>query len=178
MSHHTIKKYTTEKGIPICLHENKFFKMMFNGYYHYLDNVRFTRGVATVSVFENGDLLLVRLLRSPAIGYSLEFPRGGVENNESLEVAVVREFSEETGYDIKKETIRYLGKVAPDTATINSTIDVYQVVIPDNVVQHNYDTEEIDITVRISVAEFKEKIKSGEIIDAITLSSYALFLML
>lgn len=76
MSHHILKTYKTEKGIPICLHENKFFKMMFNGYFHYLDNVRFGNAVATVPMFENGDLLMVRLRRAPEIGYSLEFPRG------------------------------------------------------------------------------------------------------
>lgn len=177
MSHHTIKNYTTEKNIPICLHENKFFKMMFNGYYHYLDNVRFGKAVATIPVFENGDLLMVRLRRAPNIGFSLEFPRGGVEINESLEQAVVRELSEETGYTILEEKVKCLGKVGPDTATINATIDVYQVMIDNNVLQGSYDTEEIELPIRISLKEFKEKVKSGEIVDAITLASYALFIL-
>lgn len=177
MSHHTLKQYTTEKGTPICLHENKFFKMMFNGYYHYLDNVRFAKGVASIPVFENGDLLMVRLRRAPNIGFSLEFPRGGVDENESLEKAMVRELSEETGYNISQDKVKCLGKVGPDTATINGTIDVYLVTIDNDILQGKYDKEEIDLPIRVSYKDFKEKVKNGEIIDAITLSSYALYII-
>lgn len=171
---HIIKNYSTAKGVPICLHENKFFKMMFNGYFHYLDSVKFSESVATVPMFENGDLLMVRLRRAPAIGFSLEFPRGGVDVNETTSQATIRELSEETGYNVNVSQISYLGKIGPDTATINAVTEVFKVTIPDNVLQGNYDIEEIDLPIRISVEEFKNKVRSGEIVDGITLASWTL----
>ena len=174
MSHETITDYTTEKGVPICLHENRFFRMMFNGYYHYLDPVRYPRGVALVPIFENGDLLMVRLRRAPNIGFSLEFPRGGVDDGESLAEAATRELSEETGYAISADQAQALGRIGADTATLNTTTDVYRVTIPDSALQGAYDVEEIDVPIRISRAQFEAKVRAGEIVDGITLASWAL----
>lgn len=174
MNHHILKKYNTEKGVPICLHENKFFKMMFNGYFHYLDSIYFNESIATVPMFENGDLLMVRLRRAPKIGFSLEFPRGGVEINETTAQATIRELSEETGYQVNLNQIIYVGKIGPDTATINAVTEVFKVIIPNDAFQGNYDTEEIDIPVRISLEDFKNKVRAGEIVDGITLASWAL----
>jgi ADP-ribose pyrophosphatase len=174
MTHHTLKTYSTEKGDPVCLHENKFFKMMFNGYYHYLDAVRFARGVATVPMFENGDLLLVRLRRAPAIGFSVEFPRGGVDADEEFANAAARELSEETGYQVDAAGLQRLGTVGADTATINGTMEVYRVRIPDSAFQGAYDAEEIDVPMRVTRAQFEEMVRTGKIVDGITLASWTL----
>lgn len=174
MTHHTLKTYATEKGTPICLHENKFFRMMFNGYYHYLDAVRFGRGVATVPVFENGDLLLVRLRRAPAIGFSVEFPRGGVDADEGYAQAAARELAEETGFHVEAPQLQRLGKLGADTATINGTMEVYRVTIPDSAFQGTYDTEEIDVPMRVSRAQFEEMVREGVIVDGITLAAWTL----
>lgn len=40
-----------------------------------------------------------------------KFPGGGVEKGESLEEAMIREVQEETGFQVKKETISFYGKV-------------------------------------------------------------------
>lgn len=177
MNHNIIKNYTTEKGVPICLHENKFFKMMFNGYFHYLDSIKFHSSIAMVPMFENGDLLMVRLRRAPAIGFSLEFPRGGVDLNETTAQATIRELSEETGYKVNFSNISYLGKIGPDTATINTLTEVFKVIIPDDVYQSDYNDEAIDFPIRISVEEFKNKVRNGEIVDGITLASWALSIL-
>lgn len=171
-----IKDYATEKGVPICLHENKFFRFMFNGYYHYLDGVKFAKCVVTVPVFENGDVLVVRLRRAPAIGFSLEFPRGGVDPQEQEALAALRELSEETGYTLPESSATYLGCVGADTATINSTSPVYLVRIPDSAMQGSFDTEEIDTPFRLSREEFVHKIRNCEIVDGLTLAAWALAL--
>lgn len=97
-----------------------------------------------------------------------------MEDKETTENATIRELSEETGYRIGIEQIKYIGKVAPDTATINCSLEVFKVIIPNEVMQGIYDTEEIDIPVRITLEEFKNKVRSGEIIDGITLASWTL----
>jgi ADP-ribose pyrophosphatase len=171
---HIIKDYSTEKGVEITLHENRFFAMKFNGYFHYLDPVKYGRGVVMVPRFDNGDLLLVRLRRAPAIGFSLEFPRGGVDAGEALEVAAQREVSEETGYSVPLSAVRRLGKLAQDTATLNSMADAYLVDIPADVPAGSFDTEEIDRPIRMSESAFRKMATNGEIVCGVTLAAYTL----
>jgi ADP-ribose pyrophosphatase len=66
--------------------------------------------------------ILVRQFR-PAIGdYALEFPGGQVNENESLEEAVKREFKEETGFVC--DSVSYMGpfKCAPSRLNNNNHI--------------------------------------------------------
>lgn len=172
---HVIKEYSTEKGVPICLHENKFFRMMFNGYFHYLDPIRYGRGVITVPRFANGDLILVRLRRAPALGFALEFPRGGVEEGESLEDGAARELLEETGYSADLADVRCIGKVAADSATLNGATPVYWVPLQEGRAPGAFDTEEIDSVLRVSQAQFEEMVRQGEIFDGQTLAAWCLF---
>lgn len=172
---HTVKAYSTEKGVPICLHENKFFRMMFNGYYHYLDPVRYGRGVITVPLLPNGDLVLVRLRRAPALGFCLEFPRGGVEENESLEEGAVRELWEETGFDAVPGATASLGKVAPDSATLNGATPVLLVPLQERAQAGAFDTDEIDSVLRVTPAQFEAWIADGTIVDGMTLAAWCLY---
>jgi len=174
---HITKEYTTEKGVPLKLHENKFFAMYFNGFYHYLEAVKYGRGVVMVPRFNNGDLLLVCLRRAPAIGFSIEFPRGGVDPDEALEVAAQREVAEETGYAVPLTSVHFLGRMAADSATINGLSDAYRVDIPDTVIQGAFDAEEIERPIRVSESQFKEMVRSGEITCGLTLAAYALMLL-
>jgi ADP-ribose pyrophosphatase len=171
---HVIKDYVTEKDVPICLHENRFFRMMFNGRFHYLDAVKYGRGVVIVPRFANGDLLLVQLRRAPAIGLSWEFPRGGLDEGETVQQGAARELLEETGYAVEPESLRFLGRVGPDTATINGLMDVYQVDIADNVAAGTFDTEEIERPVRMCEQEFAGHVIGGDIVDGMSLAAYTL----
>lgn len=171
---HIVKDYATEKGVAITLHENRFFSMKFNGYFHYLDALKFSGAVVTVPRFSNGDLLLVRLRRTPVVGFSLEFPRGALESGEAPAAAARRELGEETGYDIPASAIQHLGKTAPESGTLNMLWDVYSVDIPDDVIAGTYDTEEIDRPIRVTEKEFRSMVKNGEITCATTVAAYTL----
>ena len=179
---HIIKNYSTEKGVPIVLHENRFFRMMFNGNFHYLDPVRYGRAVVIVPRFSNGDVLLVRLQRAPAIGMSIEFPRGGLEKDETALAGASRELREETGYALSEKNSRSLGHIAADSATINSKMEVILVDIPDDATQgaNNTDAEnpdEIDATIRVSKAGFENMLRNGDICDGMTLAAYSLVML-
>jgi 8-oxo-dGTP pyrophosphatase MutT (NUDIX family) len=175
MTHNINKTYTTEKGVPVKLHENRMFTVFFNGYYHYLEGNTYARGVVMVPWFSNGDLLLVRLRRAPAIGFSVEFPRGGVSPEETLIGAAARELSEETGFTVSEECVHFLGKLGPDTATLNGLSDVFSVQIPDSSLQGNYDTEEIDKPFRVSQKTWIQMICDGTIVDGQSLAAWAMF---
>lgn len=174
---HVNKTYHTDPGVPICLHENRFFRMMFNGHYHYLDPVRYANGVVMVPVFDNGDFLLVRLRRAPAIGMSLEFPRGGIESGESMTVGAIREMLEETGYVIQQDEVFRLGELASETATVNGTMSVCLVRISAGAPVSVPDQNEIDSTLRISPRELRALIASGGCLDAMSIAAMSLAMM-
>lgn len=174
MRTHVIKTYSADPAQPVCLHENRFFRLMFNGEYHYLERLKFPRSAVVVPRFANGDLLLVKLKRAPAIGLSWEFPRGGLEHGESPADGGLRELEEETGYRIDPFGVFHLGRLAPDTATLNSTADVLLVDIPDDARPGAFDTKEIVEPLRVPEREFRDHILSGDIVDGQTIAAYAL----
>jgi len=173
--HHITKDYQTIPGVPLKLHENRMFTVLFNGYYHYVEFNNELRGAVMVPRFSNGDFLLVNLRRAPAIGASLEFPRGGINSNETLEFGAVREVLEETGFDLPENAATFIGKFGADTATLNGLQNAFLVTIPDSVQPGDYDQKEINWPVRISEADFLQKIRGGEIVDGITLAAWSLY---
>jgi 8-oxo-dGTP pyrophosphatase MutT (NUDIX family) len=151
--------------------------MMFNGQFHYLDGLRYPRSVIVIPRFSNGDLLLVKLSRAPKIGLSWEFPRGGLDGDESIIEGALRELEEETGYRLTAADARHLGRLAPDSATINAVADVVVVDIPDNAEQGEFDTVDVIAPMRVPEAEFRHHIQRGDIVDGQTIGAYTLLLL-
>jgi ADP-ribose pyrophosphatase YjhB (NUDIX family) len=54
--------------------------------------------VLVVPVTDDGQLVMVRQFRPARNAYTLEFPAGGVEDDETVDAAARRELVEETGY--------------------------------------------------------------------------------
>jgi 8-oxo-dGTP pyrophosphatase MutT (NUDIX family) len=168
------KEYATPEGVELLLHENRYMRVFWNGRFHYIEGLKYPKGAVVVPVFQNGDVLLVEQVRAPAIGLSWEFPRGGGEAGEPTRVAAARELREETGYSIEPERLIYLGRVGPDTATINGTQDVYYVAVPEGTIPGDLDTREIRRVLRVPRAEFHAHIRAGDIVCGISLAAYAL----
>ncbi|MBK3780330.1 NUDIX hydrolase [Paraburkholderia aspalathi] len=177
MKTHVIKQYSADRAHPICLHENRFLRVCFNGDFHYVEGLEYPRTAIIVPRFSNGDLLLVKLMRAPAVGLSWEFPRGGLEAGETVAEGAKRELGEETGYQVDPLSIRHIGRLAPDSATINGISDVVLVDIPDEAVQGAFDTPEIVAPLRVPESEFRHHITSGDIVDGQTIAAYGLLLL-
>jgi ADP-ribose pyrophosphatase len=173
---HVIKDYSATPEAPICLHENRFFRMMFNGRFHYLDGVRYGRGAVVVPVMLNGDLLLVCQQRAPAIGMSWEFPRGGVDAEESVPAGACRELREETGFEAPVAAVQRLGAIAQDTATLNGHIEAYRVDVPFDTPVVDFDHNEIAHVQRVSQPRFEQMLAAGEVTCGISQAAWALFL--
>lgn len=78
---------------------------------------------------------------------------------------------------MRPESLQYLGRVGPDTATINGTLEVFQVEIEGGATQGAYDTEEIEMPRLVCEREFRDHILAGDIVDGITLAAYTLHLL-
>lgn len=170
------KDYTTQKGVPLKLHENKIFSVYFNGDYHYVEFNKAPSGAIVIPRFDNGDFLLVELRRTPVFGNSVEFPRGGVDRRETPEAGARRELVEETGYKVDIDAVTFLGVIGADTATLNGFNHVFLVDIPKDAVPGAFDADEIIRQLRVSPSELRAMVRGNRISCGQSLAAYGLML--
>lgn len=80
-------------------------------------------GVAVMPMLPNGKIVLNRNFRHATRSWEYELPRGGVNVNESIEDAAIREVKEETGMTIDK--LHPLGQIAIDSGVTNSIAPIF-----------------------------------------------------
>jgi len=126
-----------------------------------------------IAINEEQKVIMVKQFRSGINDITLEFPAGGVNLNETSEDAAIRELSEETGSHIN--SIKLIGKSNPNPAFLTNTLWTY---LSENVqiskAQNLDDTEEIEI-VLVPINKIDEKIKNGEIVHSLTITSWYFF---
>ena len=119
---------------------------------------------AVLPVFEDGTVLLVRQYRYPVDRVTLEIPAGKLDSpKEDPLVCAVRELSEETGY-----TAKHWAKLTTIGTTVgfsNEYIHIYAAHDLQAGEQHTDDDEFIHV-VKMPLEEAVERVKSGEIFDA------------
>lgn len=126
-------------------------------------------GVAIIAYRNKETILLVEQFRKPIEKVILELPAGKIEKGEDIELCGIRELEEETGYKAKE--FKYLGKVVSSPGFCDEYIYIYKA---DDLYkgEDNLGDEDEFINVKeIKIDRVKEMIKSGEIIDAKTISA-------
>lgn len=127
-------------------------------------------GVAIIAYKDKDTIILVEQFRKPIEKNILELPAGKIEKGEDIELCGIRELEEETGYRAKE--FKYLGKVVSSPGFCDEYIYIY---MAEGLYkgQDNLGDEDEFINVReIKIDKIKEMIKSGEIIDAKTISAF------
>jgi ADP-ribose pyrophosphatase len=82
-----------------------------------------TPGVAVLPLLPTGHVVLNLNYRHATRSWELELPRGGIQADETIEGAALREVKEETG--LVASSVIFLGNMAPDTGVLSSVIPVY-----------------------------------------------------
>ena len=125
--------------------------------------------VAILAKTLEGKYILVRQFRPPQGQYTLELPSGYVDQEESNQGAVRREFLEETGY--RCEDIIYLGAFKICPSRISNTVHVYCGfnAIPETN-KHN-DDNDIEI-VLVSEKSFEKYISNGTYNETVGIVAY------
>ena len=133
------------------------------------DFINHDGAAAVVPVTKEGKILMVRQYRNALDRETLELPAGKLDdpNEPGIECAK-RELEEETGF--RSEHLEWLVTIRTTVAFCNEKIEVYVAkdLIPSQ--QNLDDGESIDVY-EYTVEELKEKIFSGEIEDAKTMTS-------
>lgn len=133
------------------------------------DFIKHKGAAAVIPVTEDGRILMVRQYRNALERYTLEVPAGALNGEEEPGILCAgRELEEETGY--RSENLEWLITLYTTVAFCNERIEVYVAkdLIPSK--QHLDEDEFIDVKA-CTVEELKEKIFSGEIEDAKTISA-------
>ena len=125
---------------------------------------------AIIPVTDEGEVLFVRQYRYPVEEAILEIPAGKMDKGETPEECAVRELEEETGYTGR---LTKLGYVYTTPGFCNEIIYLY---LADHLVyrkQHLDEGEFLDV-VSIPLKEVWQMISEGRIVDAKTLSAFAM----
>lgn len=155
------------------LHVKKDTVRLPNGTIAYREWIRHPGAAAVLPITPDGRLIFVRQYRYPVQQVTLEVPAGKLdgEGEDPLECAR-RELSEETGYRAERYT--YLTKLATTVGFSNEFIYIYAAegLTPGR--QHPDEDEFINVYT-MTMDEAVEKIKSGEICDAKSVTAVLLW---
>lgn len=133
------------------------------------DFIKHKGATAVVPVTDEGKILMVRQYRNALERYTLEIPAGALDTADEPGITCAsRELEEETGY--RSENLEWLINLRTTVAFCNEKIEVFVAknLIPSK--QHLDEDEFIDLGA-YTMEELKEKIYSGEIEDAKTVSA-------
>lgn len=133
------------------------------------DFIRHKGAAAVVPVTKDGKILMVKQYRNALERNTLEIPAGSLDAEDEPGINCARrELEEETGY--RSEDLEWLITLRTTVAFCNERIEVYVAknLIPSK--QHLDEDEFIDLQA-YTIEELKEKILTGEIEDAKTVSA-------
>ena len=133
------------------------------------DFIKHKGAAAVVPVMPDGRILMVRQYRNALDRYTLEIPAGALDEVDEPGIRCAsRELEEETGY--RSENLESLINLRIMVAFCNERIEVYVARDLIQSKQHLDEDEFIELKA-YTIDELKEKIFSGEIEDAKTVSS-------
>lgn len=129
----------------------------------------FSTWVAALALTKDGKAVMVKQYRHAYGEIGIEIPGGCVDDTDkNNEAAIIRELSEETGYQFS--TFEYLGKISPNTSTNSNVLHMYLAQGGKKVSDQHLDPgEEIEI-VLMSIDELKQLLRENKIIQAMHVS--------
>ena len=122
--------------------------------------------VCAVGVTEDKKIVLVKQFRKSIEKDIIEIPAGKLEPGEKPDEAIIREFKEETGYEVSN--LRYMTYFYTTPGFSDEVGHIYFLDARDKG-DTNFDEDEDIEIIELSLRETKEMIYSKEIVDAKTI---------
>ncbi len=136
--------------------------------------VRRVEAACVLPILDDGRIVMERQYRYPFDEILFELPAGKCDYGEDHRITALRELEEETGYHAHKLT--YLGKIYPTCGYSDEVIHLYLAQALEKRETHWDENEVLEITT-FSLAEVKEMILNGKIVDAKTICAISLYLL-
>jgi ADP-ribose pyrophosphatase len=130
-------------------------------------------GAVIVPVTDKGKIILITQYRYPQDEVVLELPAGKLEEGEDPLICAARELSEETGCNAKE--IKKLGKIFTTPGFCSEVLHIY---LAKGLISGNHAREEGEEDIKLielTLDEIDNKIRSGEIVDAKTISGIYMY---
>lgn len=128
-------------------------KYVVYGRYLWKNSLQGKPAIAVLPILPNGNVILIRNFRHATRSWEYELPRGGREQNETIEDAAKREVKEETGFIL--DELVSLGEIAVDSGTLNTIMTVISAKVIDSQQSTAEDTEVIAAADAFSISELK-----------------------
>ena len=130
-------------------------------------------GAVVVPVTSDRNIIFVRQYRYPFDTIMTELPAGKLDKGEDPLKCASRELTEETGYS--SGNIKELGKIFTSPGFCNEVLHIYSAtdLIPGEHARE--EGEEGMEIIELSLSEAEEKIRTGEIVDAKTISGLYMY---
>ena len=130
-------------------------------------------GAVVVPVTSDRNIIFVRQYRYPFDTVMTELPAGKLDKGEDPLKCASRELTEETGYT--SGNIKELGKIFTSPGFCNEVLHIYSAtdLIPGEHARE--EGEEGMEIIELSLSEAEEKIRTGEIVDAKTISGIYMY---
>ncbi|RAL26535.1 NUDIX hydrolase [Thermoflavimicrobium daqui] len=171
----TEKTITTEK-----IYEGKIISVQVdqvklpNGERGKRELVKHPGAVGVIAITPDNKLVLVRQFRKPLEKTILEIPAGKLEPDEDPQTCAFRELAEETGY--QADSMNHVVSYYTSPGFANEIIHLYEAKgLTTGSMQP--DSDEFVELVELSLSECNERIASGEICDAKTVTAVYLWQM-
>ena len=128
------------------------------------------------AVTEDEQVVLTRQYRFGVEDYVLELPGGGIAEGEDPGEAIVRELTEETGYEISIENMTYLGFFWPMSHRSSTKHELYIATGAKKVHEPQPEREEEIETILMSLDELGAMIRKGEVHNLVLQTLYYRYL--
>lgn len=125
---------------------------------------------AIIPITDQKEVLMVKQYRYAVEKAILEIPAGKLDQGETIETCAKRELEEETGY---QGELTPLGFVYTTPGFCNERIDLFLATSLKKTHQHLDPNEYLDV-VAVPISKLLERVTTGEIVDAKTLSAIAI----
>ena len=154
-------------------YENKWFRVLKDGKYHYLQENGSDNGAVVLALID-GCFIFVQVQRAAQGMELIEAPRGYGNPGELSEDCALRELFEETGHCFDKEDLQLLGNIRPNSAILSSCIPVYLI---ETAAREPLKAPDGEVTTLVSIDKdaVKSVVAQGKITDGITLAALALY---
>ncbi|MFA6281438.1 MAG: NUDIX hydrolase [Candidatus Omnitrophota bacterium] len=142
-----------------------------NGYVANIDVIKHPGAVLVVPFLSKNKVIILKQFRPVINAYIYELPAGTLEKNENPAVCVRREMIEETGY--KTDKITKLGFIVPVPGYSTEKIFIYKAQKLSKTQRMHQKDEVIEILI-MDKKTIRRLFKAGKIIDAKTISAFAM----
>jgi ADP-ribose pyrophosphatase len=130
--------------------------------------------VSAVIVNENEDILLVKQFRPALMRETLEIPAGTMDNEEEDEIGcLLRELKEETGLDIRPQTVKPAVTYVPNIGFSSSLMRMYHVRVSGTGPEKwEIGSDDVYEACWMGLEELGQQISEGNILDIKTIIAY------